>query len=164
MEDIHDHLYELQDYSIESCIEVLNLNKKRWIDSMTTNQLQPISIEQQSTYQRRILFRNNEYEIIHIVWEPSGSSPIHDHADRGCCMLVCSGELVEKRYGIDGDGGVSIVQSRRICVGDRATFINNANHVHKIINPSPEIQAQSIHIYSPPRYVARIYSETDSNE
>ena len=164
MEDIHEHLARLNDRSIESCIEVLNLNSKALIHMITTNELLPISIEQQSTYQRRIIFRNNEYEIIHIVWEPNASSPIHDHADRGCCMLVCSGELVEKRYCIDRKGEPSVVQSQRIRVGDRATFINNIKHVHRIINPSPEIEAQSIHIYSPPRYVARIYKESLYNE
>jgi len=119
--------------------------------------IEPECIENADSYQRHIMFRNNDYEIMYIVWDPAGKSPIHNHADNGCCMLVCSGELVETRFTPNNSGGVEMAYSTNVTKDDDATYIDNQTYVHQIENKNSKLHAISLHIYSPPCHRAHIY-------
>ena len=153
---------------LDKCVKIMN-NHKEDLNSLVTSK--PLLIEPRNGYQRNVVFRSDEYEIIVIAWEPGARSPIHDHAERGCCMLVCRGELTEDRFRVVGGCGcdntetyrntyrqecVELIGRNQISDRDGATYINNREGVHQIHNLTSET-VYSVHIYSPPLHCAKMF-------
>ena len=49
------------------------------------------------TYNRVVLFRNDEFEILLLCWKPRQASGFHQHAANGCIMKVLQGSISEER-------------------------------------------------------------------
>lgn len=116
-----------------------------------------VSSEKGNSYIRNVIFRNDDYEIIIIKWNPKSKTTIHDHASRGCCMLLLDGSLKECRYTYLQDSVK--LDSTNYYSKTKATYIDNTMYVHCIENDTEQI-SYSIHIYSPPLHKAKVY---DSN-
>tara|TARA_B110000908_G_C10254981_1_gene454766 strand:- start:1066 stop:1494 length:429 start_codon:yes stop_codon:yes gene_type:complete len=91
-------------------------------------------------YNRNSLFNNDMFEIILLVWDEDSVTPLHNHPDNGCILILLEGDLKEK-----------IINSymtihHKIKPGKYSYIDNNiGKHVIKAIKKS-----LSIHIYSPP--------------
>ena len=106
-------------------------------------------------YERRCCFRNDDYEVLCLVWESSAASPIHNHAENGCVMKIMNGELSEDLFEINGKK-ISLIDSRTVSETSPSQYINNTMGVHKISNNS-EKTTYSLHIYSPPYHKVTVY-------
>ncbi|MDX2306146.1 MAG: cysteine dioxygenase family protein [Microscillaceae bacterium] len=100
-------------------------------------------------YTRNYVYRDEDFEILVLCWQPGQGSPIHNHADRGCVLKVLGGELLETRYFSEENIRETSLQLNQI------TYIDNHIGLHKIENRS-QVNTISLHIYSPGYFIPQI--------
>lgn len=149
------------DCKLFSLVKTMNEHKqelKEFVMLMNQDKLKTKVVEEVKrpggNYYRHIMFRNEQYEIIIIVWDPKSSSPIHDHPEFGCCMFLCEGGVKEVKYVVDDNDHVKEVSYKTLRGGDDTTYIDNSIGFHCIENHGV-IPAISVHVYSPPLHVAK---------
>ena len=157
MSNIQDLLdtYISEQSTIKNCAEMINQEKNLFIaytKKVMMNSINPLYVEERVGYSRYVMHRSDEYEIIVIRWSPGCATSIHDHAKRGCLMLVCDGELKEVRYDLTT---LEVIQSTKLDDSMSASYIDNSIAYHQIANVS-DVTAHSIHIYSPPCHSAKL--------
>lgn len=100
----------------------------------------------QNDYCRKVLYRNEKFEIILIIWGAFCESPIHKHPKNGCILHVLSGDLVEERY-TENDKLYETNYIGQYNVG----YMHDNYGKHKIYNKN-NCNVYSLHIYSPPNF------------
>lgn len=82
---------------------------------------------------------------------PGKESPIHDHpCNNGCYVKVASGEVQEHRYARDEARNKLVLTGVSTAnVGD-VLYIDDGLGYHKVGNPSADVPARTLHLYSPP--------------
>jgi cysteine dioxygenase len=104
-------------------------------------------------YSKEKVFANDDFEIFVITWDKNQSSPIHDHSDNGCYMLILEGALIEEIYDSQNfTRKIKLNELKSRFIG----YIHNNIGYHRIINPSSTEIAVSLHIYSPPNHLVKI--------
>jgi predicted metal-dependent enzyme (double-stranded beta helix superfamily) len=102
-------------------------------------------------YTRQTLFTNSHFDVLLIVWSPGSTSKIHNHPDNGCVIKVLRGSLSEERFSLSLDK-----TAENIIEADKVSYIDNTIGYHRICNKTNEF-VFSLHIYSPPNYVATLF-------
>ena len=97
-------------------------------------------------YQRKLLYQNDNYEIILIKWKKKSECQIHDHSENGCLLKVLDGEIKEYLY----DQELNLINENKYQKDD-INYIDNKIGFHKIKNLHLE-NTYSIHLYSPPNH------------
>jgi cysteine dioxygenase len=105
-------------------------------------------------YHRTKVYSNDDFEVFVITWNTKQQSKIHDHASNGCYMLVLQGDLIEEIT--TEDEKVIRVSQYNHEKGNNISYIDNSVGYHRILNPSSENIAVSLHIYSPPNHIAKL--------
>lgn len=95
------------------------------------------------------------YDFYLLVWKPNVETGIHDHPRNGCLLKVLDGEIHEDRYSTTGE----IIKSTDLKKDDIG-YMHDKIGYHKIRNPVDEV-AYSLHIYSPIKYIPRVYQLDD---
>jgi hypothetical protein len=100
-------------------------------------------IDEEPKYHRKILHRNDIYEIVLIKWEKNSIAKLHYHPKNGCLLKVLSGKIREKKY------------KNNKCYQDEIYNKNQISYMDDSLG-GHEIEALetsfSIHLYSPPNY------------
>lgn len=112
------------------------------------------------TYGRNLVFRNNFFELAILTWLPGHRTPIHDHANQRCWMMVESGELTFKNYEnptSDSAKLKALGPAETIKKGAKV-YIDDDLAMHSITNASRR-PAVSVHLYAGPIQSCRIYNE-----
>jgi len=93
-------------------------------------------------------------------------SPIHDHANSICSMLVLEGEAATTMYEVraagDGSGGKALVKegAARLAAGNLTTVYGG--DIHKVGNPEGSgHRLITIHFYLPPITEMLVWDEGD---
>lgn len=107
---------------------------------------------------RYLLGRNEESELILMIWGKGAKSPIHDHGGSECWTVVVSGELVEKRFSID----TLELLSEEIIGADETSYVEKESGVHQLVNESSQL-VYTLHLYKAPLPFCRVYDEETSN-
>lgn len=88
-------------------------------------------------------------DVYYFNWSPNVRTRIHDHAEKGCLMILINGKLNEKLYNQQLDViAVSDYKSPNI------SFINDKKGYHSVKALEP---TKSIHIYYPKGHVTKNY-------
>ena len=103
------------------------------------------------SYKRNLIYRDNNYEILLLCWNPYSFSKIHDHSQNGCILKLLYGNLVETIY----DNSLNIV-SNNLINPNNISYMNNKIGYHSINNLNN--YAVSLHIYSPPNHISKLIS------
>lgn len=82
-------------------------------------------------------------KMILIQWKPNSYSPIHDHHEKGCVMVLLDEKLIEHKY---CSSTQEYIKSNYI-PSYKAQYIDNYLSLHSIQNPSCTNTALSLHIY-----------------
>ncbi|MFM8270480.1 MAG: cysteine dioxygenase [Pseudomonadota bacterium] len=112
------------------------------------------------TYGRNLVYRNEFFELAVLTWLPGHRTPIHDHANQRCWMMVESGELVFKNYESptsDSSKLRALGPAETIKSGNQV-YIDDGLGIHSITNASPK-PAVSLHLYAGPIDSCKIYNE-----
>lgn len=101
-----------------------------------------------------------------IGWPPGTGTGWHDHADSFGAFATARGGLTEHALAVRLPAGGwktleladGLDRSRRLGAGDGRAF--GRDHVHEVLNPSPDTHAVSVHAYYPPLPLIRRFSRT----
>lgn len=99
------------------------------------------------------------YTLLLLCWNPNCSSPIHDHPCNGCWMRVCEGTVAEARY-VENTATDKLELSRYEKFeegGNDVAFIADSLGYHKVENPSRDVPAVTMHLYSPPFEACKVW-------
>ena len=108
-------------------------------------------------YTRNLVGYNGGFTLLMLCWDRGQESPIHDHAGSSCFMKILEGELHEVRYDASNPSRLAlktITQMRE----EQVAYIDDTQGVHKMVNPSTERGAISLHIYIPPYVKCSIFN------
>ncbi|NBX81640.1 hypothetical protein EBQ90_00920 [bacterium] len=112
------------------------------------------------TYGRNLVYRNEFFELAVLTWLPQHRTPIHDHANQRCWMLVEAGELTFKNYHppTSDSAGLRPLGKSEVLKKGSPIYIDDDLAVHAITNASKK-PAVSVHLYAGPIKECRIYNE-----
>lgn len=88
-------------------------------------------------YQKKIIMKNNKFELVMISWEKFAETNFHNHPKNGCVMKILEGRLLE----------YTPEETKLLCKND--INIKYHNHYHSIKSLD---KTYSIHYYSPPGF------------
>ena len=125
----------LFDSDMGSIINKIKFNIKNWQKYIKYNK---------ATYNRNIIYSNENFEVIIITWLPRQHTPVHFHPNNGCILKLLYGSLNEIRI---TDKTYSDKKINENDIG----YMSNDYGSHIISNNSNK-PAISLHIYSPPGY------------
>jgi len=108
------------------------------------------------TYQRNLIHCNETYEVLVLCWRSGQRSPIHDHGESSCGVLVVEGVATETIFAANPGKRLIEAQAWRIEAG--SVIVSRGGDIHQIANlESPGTDLVSLHIYSPRLQVYRYY-------
>lgn len=133
----------------------------RVIEFLEQTKLNPREWQQHANFRRGRYTRNiigyspNQFIALLLCWGRGQQSPIHDHAGAHCFVKMMAGRLVEQRFAWSelGHAGTEVMQETTMDAstpGGTVSFMHNSLGLHRIINPSTDEVAISLHVYSPP--------------
>ena len=104
-------------------------------------------------YYKRLIFKNDFFDIYVITWKPRAHIDYHDHSENGCIFKILHGSLEEtkKKY--------EKITEPIECKEKTTYYIDNDIGLHSIKNNS-DMFTYSIHVYSPPNYKCEFFNST----
>ncbi|KAJ2394464.1 hypothetical protein GGI23_004676 [Coemansia sp. RSA 2559] len=104
---------------------------------------------------------NGRYNLLMIVWGEEQSSPIHDHAGSHCMMKLLAGELNEDLYAWPTTATTGSLRLKRTAPlkTNSVAYMSDKLGLHRIANPSRGTKAVSLHLYSPPYDMCKVFNE-----
>ena len=105
-------------------------------------------------YQRNIIKKTENYEIVAICWYPGQKTPIHDHFGSDCSFLIVDGITTETVFETNHEGLAFPISSREYYPGEVCSA--DEPDIHQISN-NRSTNLINLHVYSPPLSKYRIY-------
>ena len=116
------------------------------LDNDNINQLMKINyskyIPTLGSYSRNRLYHNDDFEILILAWDENSKTPLHNHPENGCILLLLEGNMIEERI-----SDCATIYSKTI--PGKCSYIDNTFGKHII---TAKKKSWSLHIYSPPFY------------
>ena len=143
------------DYITKNLIITNKINTLHNINLVKSYTYQPIPIQPIQSYQKTLLFRNEQFETYQINWNKNAETIIHQHPKNGCIMKVIQGSLQEKlfnsiTYPIEQKEMTNKYEIKNTIYNmNDVSYIDDMIGMHKIIALEDSI---SLHIYSPPKF------------
>ena len=106
-------------------------------------------------YQRNVIKKTDNYELVAICWKPGQDTPIHDHFGSDCAFLIVSGVTTETIYETNETGLAYPISDRRYMPGEVCAAAEP--DIHRISNEESE-NLINLHVYTPPLSGYTIYS------
>ncbi|NQW44749.1 MAG: cysteine dioxygenase family protein [Deltaproteobacteria bacterium] len=172
--------YPMKQTSLNEFLEFLNKQTARSFktnavhDYLATHAIDheeflPYTFFREETYGRNLVAKNEFFELLVLTWLPEQRTPIHDHADQRCWMLMELGSLTFKNYEAVGpitEGKQFSLtptgKAETLKAGTNAVYIDDGIGLHSIANASRK-PAISVHLYASPIPRCRIYNESLKN-
>jgi len=130
--------------------------------SLDRDALQGCAHFNERTYQRNLIHHTANYEILVLCWRSGQCSPIHDHGESACGVLVVEGVATETSFLADSTGKMLVSRSRRIPAG--SVVVSRGSDIHRVANlENPGADLISLHVYSP-RLAASRYFRIDQRQ
>jgi len=105
-------------------------------------------------YQRNIIKKTENYEIVAICWYPGQKTPIHDHFGSDCSFLIVDGITTETIFETNQDGLAFPISSREYNPGEVCSA--EEPDIHQISN-NGSTNLINLHVYSPPLSEYKLY-------
>ena len=103
----------------------------------------------EENYKKNLFYRDRDYEMFIVCWNPLQETKIHNHSDKGCILKILEGNIEEKLY----DDNFNLIEQCILGEND-IRYIDDNLGIHKMINGKEK--CISLHIYSPPHFNPRI--------
>jgi len=126
----------------------------------------PVNIEElrkhigyaEDGYQRNVLKKNENYELVAISWTPGQATPIHDHMGSDCAFLIVEGTSTETIY-VTNSEGFAVPQSVRTYAAGEVCASSEPD-IHRISNEE-SCELINLHVYTPPLSEFGIYQPAE---
>ncbi len=141
--------------TLESRPSLAVLEKKLSNLNLDLSKFQDILGYADEGYQRNVIKKTPNYEIVLICWKPGQKTPIHDHFGSDCAFLILEGISTERIY--EQKNGKLIEEKFRnydpgeVCAAEE-------QDIHQISNLEGR-NLVNLHVYSPPLKGFKIYDE-----
>lgn len=124
-------------------------------------------------YTRNLVATDDKnYTLLLLCWNAGMESKIHNHPCDGCFVRVMKGCVKETRYALPSAMSCSegsseekgnadeVLQVTSECIATEGdlTYMDDYIGLHKIGNPSSDIGAISLHLYTPPYSLCKVRS------
>ena len=100
-------------------------------------------------YKKNLFYRNKDFEMFIVCWNPFQETKIHNHSNKGCILKILEGNMNEKIY----DKNFNLLHENKL-EKNNIRYIDDNLGIHKMINGSEK--CISLHIYSPPNFIPTI--------
>lgn len=100
-----------------------------------------------SRYYTLISTDNETYSLLLLCWNRGQYSPIHDHTDTSCWVKHIQGHVHEVRY---EERAGRMVETSSVVHTSGVSYMEDALGFHKVGNPRDDVDAITMHLYSPP--------------
>jgi cysteine dioxygenase len=108
-------------------------------------------------YQRNLIHCTDAYEVLVLCWRSGQRSPIHDHSQSTCGVLVVEGVATETVF--LARPGERLIKTRARRIEAWSIIVSRGDDIHQILNmESLGTDLVSLHVYSPPLRRNRYYS------
>jgi cysteine dioxygenase len=123
--------------------------------------LGPYTFWRENFYTRNLIYKCDRMEIMALCWDTDQESPIHNHRDQQCWVVMGQGELHTQNFNVlsrdDAVGSCSLQPSSTSVIGvDSPVGVEPDGAIHLIANRSGH-PVVSIHIYALPFDSCEIY-------
>lgn len=105
-------------------------------------------------YQRNVLKKNENYELVAISWAPGQETPIHDHIGSDCAFLIVEGTSTETIFVTNSEGFAVPQYVRTYALGE--VCATSEPDIHRISNEE-SCDLINLHVYTPPLSGFNIY-------
>ncbi|TYZ63172.1 hypothetical protein PybrP1_002067 [[Pythium] brassicae (nom. inval.)] len=106
-------------------------------------------------YTRNLISTDHEtYALMVLCWNRGKYSLIHDHPSDGCWVKVVQGFVNEVRY--QKQGG-ALAETANVVLSSGVTYMDDSLGLHKVGNPREDVDAITMHLYSPPYEKCRVW-------
>jgi cysteine dioxygenase len=114
-------------------------------------------------YTRTCAYRDTDFEVLLLNWAPGAASPIHDHGDQRCWMIVLDGRLDVEDYARVDNGEVPGYAHVEPCGWQRlepgeTDFRSGRFDIHRV-TATADAPAVSLHVYSAPLRQYLVYDQ-----
>ena len=113
-------------------------------------------------YQRNLLIRTPNFEVLLLCFEPKQGTPIHDHSGSACGVMVIEGTATEVSYEITTTG--RLVESGTADLPAGGVVGSQDNDIHSLGNTQVGERLITLHVYSPPLGSVGNYSRQDHSK
>ncbi|KAJ2616627.1 hypothetical protein H4S08_000709, partial [Coemansia sp. RSA 1365] len=106
---------------------------------------------------------NGKYNLLILVWGENQASPIHDHAGSHCMMKLLDGQLDEDLFAWPANEAEESNLKKKRSAGlntNSVAYMHDKIGLHRISNPSSGKKAVSLHLYSPPYDMCKVFDES----
>lgn len=103
------------------------------------------------SYQRQILFENDEYQVVLFDWPKNSQTPIHEHGDSRCWMQIIQGSFEETVF----DNSTYQRISRQIYRDHALNYMDNSIGWHQVT--ALDDKNVTLHVYQPPLREFKVY-------
>tara|TARA_B100000123_G_scaffold173990_1_gene129200 strand:+ start:226 stop:666 length:441 start_codon:yes stop_codon:yes gene_type:complete len=146
MNNIINHLrkFEINRYNKLFKYQYLlrNYNGEEWKDYINF---------ENNNYGKKLVHRDDNFEIKVLSWKPGDKSGIHNHSEFGCLMKVLQGNLQENIY----SDNLNLLDIKHLSTNE-VSYIDNTIGYHSI-NNNYNKDCISLHIYSPCLHNSEFY-------
>ena len=105
-----------------------------------------------TTYSRMLLYKCEDFELVAMRWEPGSRTPIHDHGDSRCWVVMLEGAFHVDSYNRTDEGGdhatLEHTSSERVERGD-LDYRLGWRELHRVMN-NDSVAAYSVQLYAAP--------------
>ena len=104
-------------------------------------------------YQRNVIKKTLNYELVFICWKPGQKTPIHDHFGSDCAFLILEGisteTIFEQKNNKLIEGNFRNYVPGEVCASEEQDIHQISNHEN--------VNLANLHVYSPPLKGFKIY-------
>ena len=110
-------------------------------------------------YTRTKFYHGDRFEILVLCWQEGQVSPIHDHANSICTMVVLEGAAVTTMFEVRGE---KLVEESTSTLAPGAITTVFGGDIHRVGNPAGSgARLMTIHFYLPPIPEMLVWDEGD---
>jgi len=116
-------------------------------------------------YTRNLIATDGKnYTLLLLCWNPGKESKIHDHPCEGCFIKTIRGCIKETTYTTNPKTNEIKQKHIRFFSENQISYMHDSIGLHKIGNPSHDIGAVTLHLYTPPYGSCRVWSQAGAGE
>ena len=114
-------------------------------------------------YTRHLIEKNEHYELLLLSWDADQESPIHNHMDQNCWMVVVEGIVEEVQFSCQGPGQPLLRGKATALERGGVAYIHDDIALHLVRSGGGQ-RGASLHLYAKPYATCQIYDPATGEE
>jgi len=130
------------------------------VDLITTETNKYTFFDFEKPYTRNLVASDGKnYSLLMLCWNPGKESKIHDHPCDGCFIKTIRGCIKETTYTTNIKTNEIKQKHVRFFSEGQVSYMHDSIGLHKIGNPSHDLGAVTLHLYTPPYGSCKVWAQ-----